>query len=140
VKGNKSDLNNVRCEISRHFKNKKKEYLKDKSNDPAVNSKKKKNIRDLCRGINEFKRGYQPQSNLVKDDGDLLADSHNILNRWKNYVSQLLNMHSSVRDVRQIEIHAAESLVHGLNPSEVEIAVVNLKCINCQVVIKFQQN
>jgi hypothetical protein len=27
------------------------------------------------------KRGYQPRSNLVKDEnGDLLADSHNILN------------------------------------------------------------
>jgi hypothetical protein len=29
----------------------------------------------------------------VKDEnGDLLADSHNILNRWKNYFSQLLNV------------------------------------------------
>jgi hypothetical protein len=27
-------------------------------------------------------------SNLVKDEnGNLLADSHNILNRWKNYFS-----------------------------------------------------
>jgi hypothetical protein len=40
----------------------------------------------------------------VKDDnGDLLADSHNILNRWKNYFSQLLDVHR-VSDVRQIEI------------------------------------
>jgi hypothetical protein len=40
------------------------------------------NIRDLYRGINEFRRGYQPRNNLVKDEnGDLLADSHNILNR-----------------------------------------------------------
>jgi hypothetical protein len=47
---------------------------------------KNKNIRDLYRGINYFKRGYQPRSNLVKNEnGDLLADSHNILNRWKNY-------------------------------------------------------
>jgi hypothetical protein len=38
-----------------------------------------KNTRDLYRGINEFKRGYQPGSNLVKDDnGDLLAGSDNI--------------------------------------------------------------
>jgi hypothetical protein len=29
------------------------------------------------RGINEFKRGYQPISNLMKDEnGDLLVDSH----------------------------------------------------------------
>ncbi|PNF18769.1 hypothetical protein B7P43_G03336, partial [Cryptotermes secundus] len=34
----------------------------------------------------EFRRGHQPKSNLVKDEnGDLLADSHNTLNRWKNY-------------------------------------------------------
>jgi hypothetical protein len=55
-------------------------------NELATNSKNK-NIRDLSRGINEFKRGYQPRSNIVKDEnGDLLADSDNILNRQKNYV------------------------------------------------------
>jgi hypothetical protein len=66
--------------------------------------------RDLYRGINEFK-DYQPRSNLIKDkNGDLLADSHNILNRWKNYFSQLLNVHR-VSDVRQIVIYTAEPLV-----------------------------
>jgi hypothetical protein len=63
---------------------------------------KNRNIRDLYRGINGFKRDYQPRNNLVKDEnGDLLADSHNILTRWKNYFSQLLNLHS-VSDVRQL--------------------------------------
>jgi hypothetical protein len=55
VKGNKSHLNNIRCEISRHFKNKKREYLNDKINELATNSKNK-NIGDLYGGINEFKR------------------------------------------------------------------------------------
>jgi hypothetical protein len=78
---NGDNLNSVRHEASRHFRNKKREYLKDKINDLASNSKNK--IRDLFRGINECKRGYQPRSNLVKDEnGDLPADSHNILNRW----------------------------------------------------------
>jgi hypothetical protein len=41
-----------------------------------------KNIRERYREINEFKRGHQPRSNLVKDENaDMLADSHNILNR-----------------------------------------------------------
>jgi hypothetical protein len=41
----------------------------------ATNSRNK-NIRDLYRGINKFKKGYQPRSNLVKDEnGDLLADT-----------------------------------------------------------------
>jgi hypothetical protein len=54
-----------------------------------------KNIRDLNRGINECKKGYQRKSNLIKDEnGDLLVDSHNIMNRWKNYFSELLNVHS----------------------------------------------
>jgi hypothetical protein len=43
---------------------------------------KNRNTRDLYTGINEFKRGYQPRTNFVKDEnGDLLADSHNILIR-----------------------------------------------------------
>jgi hypothetical protein len=52
--------------------------LKYKINELASNSKNK-NIRHLYRRANEFKRGYQPRNNLVKDEnGELLADSHNI--------------------------------------------------------------
>jgi hypothetical protein len=84
---NGDNLNNVRREAGRHFRNKKREYLKVKINELAMNSKNK-NIRDLYRGINGFKRGYEPKNSLVKDEnGALLADSHNILNRWKNYFS-----------------------------------------------------
>jgi hypothetical protein len=113
------NLKNIRREASRHFRNKKREYLKGKIDELAINSKYK-NIRDLYRGI---KRGYQPRSNLVKDEnGDLLAGSHSILNRWKNFISQLLNVHR-VSDVRQIEIHTAESLVPEPSPFEIEIPV-----------------
>jgi hypothetical protein len=48
---NGDNLNNARCEASRHFRNKKREYLKDKINELATNSKNK-NIRGLYRGIN----------------------------------------------------------------------------------------
>jgi hypothetical protein len=58
------NLNNVRREASRHFRNKKWEYLKDKINELATNSRNK-NIRDLYRGIIGFKRDYQPRNNLV---------------------------------------------------------------------------
>ncbi|KAJ4440630.1 hypothetical protein ANN_08777 [Periplaneta americana] len=38
----------------------------------------------------EFKKVYQKRINVIKDEnGDLLADSHPILNRWKNYFGQL---------------------------------------------------
>jgi hypothetical protein len=85
-------MSNVRRAASRHFRNKKREYLKDKINE-LVSSSKNKNIRDLYRGINEFKKGYQPRTNLVKDEkGDLLADAHKIVNRWMEYFCELLNV------------------------------------------------
>jgi hypothetical protein len=123
---NRYNLNNIRCETSRHFRNKERECLKDKINEPATKSKNK-NIRDLYRKINYFNRGHQPTSNIVKDEnGDLLAGSHNILNRWNKYFSELLNVHT-VSDVRQMEIHAAEPKVHDPSPFKVETAIAKLK-------------
>jgi hypothetical protein len=42
-----------------HFRNKKKEHLKGNFEELETN-RKIKNIRDLYRGINDFKKGYQP--------------------------------------------------------------------------------
>jgi hypothetical protein len=47
---NGDNLNNIRRETSRHFGNKKREYLKDRIDELAMNSKTK-NIRDLYRGV-----------------------------------------------------------------------------------------
>jgi hypothetical protein len=45
---------------------------------------------------------------MVKEEnGELIADSHSILNRWKNYFYQLVDVHG-VSNVRQTEIHTAE--------------------------------
>jgi hypothetical protein len=49
---NGDELNNIKRETSRNFRNKEEEYLKDKINELPANSK---NIRNLCVGINEFK-------------------------------------------------------------------------------------
>jgi hypothetical protein len=85
-------MNNTKRETNRHIM-RKGEDLKDRIDELATNSKNK-NIRELYRGINYFKKGYHPISNLVKNEnGDLLADSHIILNRWNNYFSQLFNVH-----------------------------------------------
>jgi hypothetical protein len=133
---NGDNLNNVRREASRYVRNKKREYLKDKINELAMNSKNK-NIRVLCRGINEIKKGCQPKNNLLKDEyGDLLADSHSILNRRKNYFSQLLNVRN-VSDVRQVEVHTAEPLVPGPSHLEVEIAIAKLKKYKSPGSVKF---
>jgi hypothetical protein len=81
----------------------------------------------LYSGINDFKKGYQPRNYVVKDEkGDLVADSHSIVARWRNLFFQLLNVHR-VNDVRQTEIHTAEPLVPEPSDSEVEMAFEKLK-------------
>ena len=81
----------------------------------------------MYRGINDFKKGYQPRSNTVKDEkGDLVADSHSIVDRWRNYFSQLFNVHG-VKDVGQAEIYTAEPLVPEPSASEFELAIDKLK-------------
>jgi hypothetical protein len=64
----------------------------------------------------------------VKDEnGDLLADSHNIFNRWKNYFSQLLNVHN-VSDVRKIEVaYIRLSYCTCSSHLEAETGISNLK-------------
>jgi hypothetical protein len=131
-------MNNVRCEASRHFRYQKLEYLKDKIKELAMN-RKNKNVKHLYGAINEFKRGCQPRNNLLKDEnGDLLADSHSILNRWKNYFSQLLNVYN-VSGVRKTDIHTDEPLVPGPSRLEVEIAVAKFKKYKSLGSVKFQQ-
>jgi hypothetical protein len=63
---------------------------------------------------------------VKEENGDLLADSQNILNGWKNYFSQLLNVHN-ISVVRQIGVHTAEPLVPGPSRLEVEIAIAKYK-------------
>jgi len=116
-----------------------KAYLRVKIEELETNSKIQ-NIRDLYRGINEFKKGYQPRCNIAKDEkGDLVADSHSIVARWRNYFSQLFNVHG-VKDVGQAEIHTAEPLVPEPSASEFELTIDKQKFTNRQVLIKYRQN
>jgi bisphosphoglycerate-dependent phosphoglycerate mutase len=86
-----------------------------------------KNVRDFYRGINDFKKGYQPRNNIVQDEKcDLVADSNSILARWRNHFSQMLNVHG-INDVRQTEIHTANPLVLELSANESEMAIEKLK-------------
>jgi len=74
----------------------------------------------LYKGIDDFKKGYQPRCNIVKDEaGDLLVDSHIIVARWRNYFSQLFNLHG-VKGVGRAEVHRAELLV--TEPSDSDLS------------------
>jgi hypothetical protein len=58
---NGDNVSSIRCETRKITG--KREYLKDKFDALATDSKTK-NIRDLYTGINDFKKGYEPRNNL----------------------------------------------------------------------------
>ena len=63
----------------------------------------------------------------MKDEkGDLVANSHSIVARWRNYFSRLFNARG-VKYVRQVEIHTAEPLVPEPSAAEVELVIDKLK-------------
>ena len=84
----------------------------------------KSRISETCNGgISDFKKGYQPRTNIVKNKkDDLVADSHRILARSRNHFSQLFNARGD-NDIKQTEIHRAEQLVSEPSAFEVEMAI-----------------
>jgi hypothetical protein len=83
---------------------------------------------DWYRGINYLKKGYQLRTNTGKGDkGDFVADSQNILARWRKYFFHLLNVRvHGVNDVRRTEIHTAEPRVSEPSALEFELATEKL--------------
>jgi hypothetical protein len=79
--------------LARHFRNKNKEHMKAKMRNLklAVRSK----MLGTCIGASvTLRRVYQSITSTVRDEkGDLVAESHNILARWRKHISQLLNIH-----------------------------------------------
>jgi hypothetical protein len=84
----------------------------------------------LYRNISEFKRRYQSRTNVAKDEkGDLVADSHSILTRWRKHFLQLLKI-NVVNDVRHTEIHTAEPLMPEPSAFEFEKIIEKEKDTN----------
>jgi hypothetical protein len=82
-----------------------------------------KNIIELNREVRDFKKGYQPRTNIVKDEqGDFVTDYHSILTRWRKNFSQLFNVHG-VSKVRQAEILTAALPVLETSAFEVEMTI-----------------
>jgi hypothetical protein len=115
---NVNNLNNIKCEGSNHFTNKMKTYLQATTDDLETNSKTK-NITDLYKRITNFKKGYQPRTNIVMDEAsDLVTGSNSIGARWRN---------QGVNNVRQITTETADPLVPEPSAFEVEMANEKLK-------------
>jgi hypothetical protein len=63
---------------------------------------------------------------VMDEKGDVVADPHSIMARWRNYFSQLLNVHR-FKDDGPVEIHTAEPLVPEPSSFEIELAIEKLK-------------
>jgi hypothetical protein len=81
----------------------------------------------LYKGLNKLKRGYQARIDLVKDEnGILLTDFHCILNRWKNYFCQLLQVYR-INYVRQAKIYTGNPFINEPIFGGAETAIGKLK-------------
>jgi hypothetical protein len=81
----------------------------------------------LYRGISDYKDGYQHRTTIVKEEKcDLVTSSYNILTRWRDYFSRLLNVHG-IHVVRQRETHKAEQPLPELSTFQFEWAIKKLK-------------
>ena len=81
----------------------------------------------MYRAISDFRKGYQPRPDVANDEkGDLVADSYSNVARWRNYFSQLLNLHW-VNDIKHTDIHTAEQLAPDPSDFELELAIEKLK-------------
>ena len=78
----------------------------------------------MYRGINKFKKGYQPITNIVKDEkGDLITDFQSIWARCRKNFSHL----HGANDVRQTGILTAETQVTESSALEFQVTVEKLK-------------
>jgi hypothetical protein len=92
----------------------------------------------LCRGINNLENGYQLRIYFVKDENcDLLANSHSILNRRKNYFCRLLNVHGINSAGRT---NTAGPLYLNLVLLRLRLLLKRRMDINHEVLTKFRQN
>ena len=59
-------------------------------------------------------------------NGDWFADFYSIVDRWRNYFSQLLDLHG-VNDIKHTDIHTAEPIVPDSSAYDFELAIGKLK-------------
>ena len=100
--------------------------MKAKVNKLEENSKNK-NIREMYKGINELKKGYQPHAYVIKKHDDtIVADTTGILSRWERFYSNLLNFNQSTSHEGS-EVYTVEPDIREPSLIEVELAIEKLK-------------
>jgi len=77
------------CQASRDLRKKRRNYLIAKIEE-LQNNNKIQIVWDLYRENNDFRKGYQPRTNIVMDKrGDLSTESHRILLGEEQFLSDI---------------------------------------------------
>jgi len=93
----------------------------------------------LYRGINDCGKGHKLRIYIVKNEkGDLVADIHSTLARWRNNFCQVLNAHG-VKKVGRLK-YSRDYLVSETSAFDLEMVTEKLKDTNHLGLIKFQHN
>ena len=81
----------------------------------------------MYKGINEFKKGYQPRTYLIKKhDVTIVADTSSILSRWEQFFINLLNPNQSTCQEGS-ELYTAEPDIPDPTLIKIELAIEKLK-------------
>jgi len=96
-----------------------------------------RNIIELSRNINDFKKGYQPRTNIVKLIW-LQTPTQFWLSEWVITVS-CWKVHG-VKYVRYTETHTADPLMSKARVFDFEMSNEKQKDVNHQLLVKFQLN
>jgi len=115
----------VKRNVTLRFRNKKREYLTQKIQEIEENGKTN-NTRDLYKGVNSLRKGYQPRLGMIRNErGDPRADSTKIIDAWKNYFD-LLNVQKG-EPTEEFEIYTAEPWIAEPSEIEVQMSIKKLK-------------
>ena len=90
----------------------------------------------MYKGINEFKKGYQPRAYIIKKhDGTIVADTTNILSRWEQFFSNLLNANQSTSQ--------EGSEVYTANPDNIcvicEQVSFSIGCVGWKIIYAYEK-
>jgi len=84
-------------------------------------------MRDLYKGVDSLRKGYQSRLEMIRNErGDLEADPTKIVDMWKSYFDKLLNVHKG-EEAEEFEIRTAEPWIPEPSEIEVEMSVKKLK-------------
>ena len=95
---------------------------------------------DLYRGNNDFKKGYQPRTDRVKDEEVMRLQTFTVFWVGGSTISLCYWMYVELMALDTQEMHKAEPLVPELNVFDVQLVIEKTKFTNHRVLIRTQQN